>query len=70
MQAQAQEKLQKTEQQGKQIKRKLLNELQLKSDLNVKNQQIEYQMQKLRDELAVYKQSQSQSQGQRAILKS
>lgn len=50
------EKLLKTEQHSKNIKRKLLSELQLKSDLNVRNQHIEHQMQKLKEELAVYKQ--------------
>jgi hypothetical protein len=55
VQAQAQEKLLKTEQHSKQIRRKLLTELQLKSDLNVRNQQIELQMQRLKEELATFK---------------
>ena len=54
-QAQVQDKLMKTEQHSKQIRRKLLTELQLKSDLNVRNQHVELQMQKLKEQLATYK---------------
>lgn len=55
MQAMAEERLHKTEQHSKNIKRKLLNELQLKSDLNVKNQHIEHQLLRLKEELASFK---------------